>query len=368
VLASNDDEGWQTVCQLPCDRQLDPSLEYRVAGAPWARFDRTDAFALPSGKSSLRLDADLASDKTRSAGFQLVAFGVPAIPTGLVIAIVAAMSAGHANPGPGSDPKVERAVAYGGLGLTGAGVVALATGIGLMLGNRTHVTMTSPDGPSVKFVSGVTMTPRGFVFLGARSVARVGRSLFGRAARADADGVGVLDADVHADAYDRVAAHAGALLAQRLHHVGVRGAVAGAEGLHEPDLFVGEGGVVGVQLDPAGVRDRARIAGRGGRAAAAGGADAERRERGEKGAVHRDGSLHGILSRSFDSWGEGGAGASSGGRGRDAGGERRRDSFSSGESNSALPRSSTAMVSSVATGLAPSEQLAPHPWADPRAL
>ncbi|HEU4409815.1 MAG TPA: S8 family serine peptidase [Polyangiaceae bacterium] len=181
----------------------------------------------------------------------------------------------------------------------------------------------------------VALGPRGKV----RRAAGVRPPLFVRPARADADGVGVLGADLDVDAHDRVAAHLGTPLAQRPQHPVARRLVARAERLHEPDPVVGRGGrrAFEVQRDRRAGGGAGRFGGRA-RGAATTGAEGEGHEGGRKAEAifhHGSNGNHGSRSDVF-------AGAAFALWSVAEGPSEVR---SSGERSSALPRSSTFMVS-----------------------
>jgi hypothetical protein len=142
------DDDWRAVCRLPCRRPLDPSLVYRVAGrgvvdgAP---------FSLAPGRSNLRLDVEAGSRVGRITGIVLTPVGGAVLLGGLLAAFMSGVR--HE----GGDTRLELLAA-------GGGAMVMTTGILLICGNRTTVTRGEPGGPSLQLTSGVSLTPRGFVF------------------------------------------------------------------------------------------------------------------------------------------------------------------------------------------------------------
>lgn len=142
------DDDWQFVCQLPCQRKLDPSLEYQISGL--SAVD-SNPFRLPTSRSQVRVDADVGSMPARVTGIVLMPVGGVGIAFGLGGALLSSMF--------GNEDGLRLSAAIG-----GGGALVLATGVVLVASNATKVKIDPAGVPTLPLAKGVSLTPRGLTF------------------------------------------------------------------------------------------------------------------------------------------------------------------------------------------------------------
>jgi hypothetical protein len=147
---------WEQVCVTPCRTDLDRYSSYRVAGVNG--ITASSRFTLPQSQSDggLHMDVDAGDALKDRVGKSLLAIGTAAVIVGGSI-LVASTSFHH-----------EDDARAAGFITGGAGIVALAVGIPMVIMARSHV---NTDGgrkltflPDVPLGHGAKLTPRGIVF------------------------------------------------------------------------------------------------------------------------------------------------------------------------------------------------------------
>jgi hypothetical protein len=131
---------WEPACVAPCATKLDPRFSYRVAGDGLVP---SDSFTLPQDRDHLKLDARMGSTTGRVGGGVLALGGAGGILLGAA-ALIATPILESQNVGSAS---MRTGVLAGGVVVSGAGVVALVSGLWLWLHNDT--TLRQEDGTAM---------------------------------------------------------------------------------------------------------------------------------------------------------------------------------------------------------------------------
>lgn len=149
---------WETVCTVPCGKNLDPNAKYRVAGSG---VTPTYPFLVPR-QDKLTLKVDPGSNGAWTAGLVFTSLGAGVATSGIIFyAVFSAI-----DPASESSKSTWDTMKTAGLVMMVSGGVMLVGGIVMMVQNRTVVTtddgkrlakMAVPLGP-------VTLTPRGLAF------------------------------------------------------------------------------------------------------------------------------------------------------------------------------------------------------------
>ena len=130
---------WFPVCVGPCAQQVPISGLYRVGGKGIVN---SDIFAIQAGSAPLGVTANTGSASATTWGAIATAAGGAAILVGLSSAVIA----GICNLGGSDNECTDRsAQRTGGLVVAGIGTAVLATGLAVVMKNRTFVSVDEPS-------------------------------------------------------------------------------------------------------------------------------------------------------------------------------------------------------------------------------
>lgn len=125
-------ETWTPACAAPCVARLDPRFSYRVSGDGLVP---SGAFTLPGGQERVLVDARMGSAYGRIGGAVLGAAGAGALLLGGAALVATPILEDHQV----GSPSLRTGVLAGGVGLVGAGVLAVGAGLWMWLHNGTRV-------------------------------------------------------------------------------------------------------------------------------------------------------------------------------------------------------------------------------------
>jgi hypothetical protein len=127
VQALNESNEWITVCDVPCDRPLDPSFDYRVAGRG---LRATAKFRVPP-QGQLLLRADMKPIRNIVLGATFASVGGVLLVSGLIEAAVGIFE--RANASAEQDPSIAQRDRDAASVLSVVGVVSAIAGVAMLI-------------------------------------------------------------------------------------------------------------------------------------------------------------------------------------------------------------------------------------------